>query len=165
MGRQLVVEQSWFQSKVRMACLHWHQCLMMVFVHQWWRQKAMFAKNIRWYGCINYCLLFQVLKFIAAIYWHCNLNFKLFQVTTQDGYILSMQRIPAGRSGKTVGKRLPVLLQHGLLMVGYCSMNDWFSHDSWNIFLPIITSCVMVAGWDNMAAITSRPIFGFPLGW
>lgn len=72
----------------------------------------------------------QVLKFIAAIYLQCNLNFKLFQVTTQDVYILSMQRIPAGRSGKTAGKRPPVLLQHGLLMVGYCSMNDWLSQDS-----------------------------------
>ncbi|KAI9177339.1 hypothetical protein LWI28_013845 [Acer negundo] len=36
-------------------------------------------------------------------------------VTTQDGYILSMQRIPSGRSGET-GNKPPVLLQHGLLM-------------------------------------------------
>lgn len=38
-------------------------------------------------------------------------------VTTKDGYILSMQRIPKGRSGKTADKP-PVLLQHGLLMDG-----------------------------------------------
>ncbi|KAK8346451.1 hypothetical protein V6Z12_A07G216500 [Gossypium hirsutum] len=37
-------------------------------------------------------------------------------VTTQDGYILSMQRIPVGRSGGTPGNRPPVLLQHGILM-------------------------------------------------
>ncbi|GMI98539.1 Myzus persicae-induced lipase 1 [Hibiscus trionum] len=37
-------------------------------------------------------------------------------VTTKDGYILGMQRIPVGRSGGTPGTRPPVLLQHGLLM-------------------------------------------------
>uniref|UniRef100_A0A2N9ESV2 Partial AB-hydrolase lipase domain-containing protein n=1 Tax=Fagus sylvatica TaxID=28930 RepID=A0A2N9ESV2_FAGSY len=35
-------------------------------------------------------------------------------VTTKDGYILGMQRIPVGRSNKTAD-RPPVLLQHGLL--------------------------------------------------
>ncbi|XP_071700515.1 triacylglycerol lipase 2-like [Rutidosis leptorrhynchoides] len=38
-------------------------------------------------------------------------------VTTKDGYILSMQRIPAGRGGKKADKP-PVLLQHGLFMDG-----------------------------------------------
>ncbi|KAF3636689.1 putative xyloglucan endotransglucosylase/hydrolase protein 2-like [Capsicum annuum] len=37
------------------------------------------------------------------------------KVTTDDGYILSLQRIPKGISGKTATKP-PVLLQHGLLM-------------------------------------------------
>ncbi|KAH7520904.1 hypothetical protein FEM48_Zijuj08G0195200 [Ziziphus jujuba var. spinosa] len=37
------------------------------------------------------------------------------QVTTQDGYILGLQRIPVGRSGKTADKP-PVLLQHGLFI-------------------------------------------------
>ncbi|KAK8476495.1 hypothetical protein V6N13_112553 [Hibiscus sabdariffa] len=38
-------------------------------------------------------------------------------VTTKDGYILGMQRIPVGRSGGGApGTRPPVLLQHGLLM-------------------------------------------------
>uniref|UniRef100_A0A2N9ETQ2 Partial AB-hydrolase lipase domain-containing protein n=1 Tax=Fagus sylvatica TaxID=28930 RepID=A0A2N9ETQ2_FAGSY len=40
------------------------------------------------------------------------------KVITQDGYILSMQRIPEGRSGKTPGNQPPILLQHGLLMDG-----------------------------------------------
>ncbi|XP_008788885.2 triacylglycerol lipase 2-like [Phoenix dactylifera] len=40
-------------------------------------------------------------------------------VTTEDGYILSMQRIPNGRSGSpTSASKTPVLLQHGLLMDG-----------------------------------------------
>ncbi|KAK8270073.1 hypothetical protein V6Z11_D11G168800 [Gossypium hirsutum] len=37
------------------------------------------------------------------------------KVTAKDGYILSVQRIPVGRSGKTASKP-PVLLQHGLLV-------------------------------------------------
>ncbi|PQQ16160.1 triacylglycerol lipase 2-like [Prunus yedoensis var. nudiflora] len=39
------------------------------------------------------------------------------QVTTEDGYILGLQRIPKGRSGNEIADRQPVLLQHGLLLV------------------------------------------------
>ncbi|XP_049366253.1 triacylglycerol lipase 2-like [Solanum verrucosum] len=42
------------------------------------------------------------------------------KVTTDDGYILSLQRIPKGISGKAATNP-PVLLQHGLLMDG----NTW----------------------------------------
>ncbi|CAJ2668468.1 unnamed protein product [Trifolium pratense] len=38
-------------------------------------------------------------------------------VTTEDGYILSLQRIPAGRSGKNATKP-PVLIHHGLFCDG-----------------------------------------------
>jgi len=39
-------------------------------------------------------------------------------VTTEDGYILSLQRIPKGLSDNaTDERRPPVLLQHGVLMV------------------------------------------------
>ncbi|CAI8597840.1 unnamed protein product [Vicia faba] len=41
-------------------------------------------------------------------------------VTTNDGYILSLQRIPTGRSGKKADKP-PVLLQHGL----FCDAAIW----------------------------------------
>ncbi|EOX93358.1 Myzus persicae-induced lipase 1 [Theobroma cacao] len=37
------------------------------------------------------------------------------KVATKDGYILSVQRIPVGQSGKTADKP-PVLLQHGILV-------------------------------------------------
>ncbi|KAI3412709.1 Lipase [Psidium guajava] len=39
-------------------------------------------------------------------------------VTTQDGYILSLQKITAQQSGRTAGDRPPVMLQHGLFMDG-----------------------------------------------
>ncbi|KAG9455103.1 hypothetical protein H6P81_008007 [Aristolochia fimbriata] len=39
------------------------------------------------------------------------------QVTTEDGYILSLQRMPEGRTGSG-GTKGPVLLQHGLIMDG-----------------------------------------------
>ncbi|XP_021801113.1 triacylglycerol lipase 2-like [Prunus avium] len=38
------------------------------------------------------------------------------QVTTEDGYILGLQRIPKGRSGNEIADRQPVLLQHGGLL-------------------------------------------------
>ncbi|PRQ52656.1 putative triacylglycerol lipase [Rosa chinensis] len=39
------------------------------------------------------------------------------QVTTGDGYILGLQRIPSGRSSNnSTAQKLPVLLQHGLTM-------------------------------------------------
>ncbi|KAG8640552.1 triacylglycerol lipase 2 isoform X1 [Manihot esculenta] len=39
-------------------------------------------------------------------------------VTTEDGFILGLQRIPAGASGGTPANKTPVLLQHGILMDG-----------------------------------------------
>ncbi|KAF2292339.1 hypothetical protein GH714_020276 [Hevea brasiliensis] len=39
-------------------------------------------------------------------------------VTTQDGFILGLQRIPGGAAGGTPGNKTPVLLQHGILMDG-----------------------------------------------
>nr|POE83691.1 triacylglycerol lipase 2 [Quercus suber] len=38
------------------------------------------------------------------------------KVTTKDGYILGVQRIPVGRTNKTTANRPPILLQHGLLV-------------------------------------------------
>ncbi|XP_039068194.1 triacylglycerol lipase 2-like isoform X1 [Hibiscus syriacus] len=43
-----------------------------------------------------------------------------YEVKTQDGYILNMQRIPEGRVGGSGGgnKKQPVLIQHGVLVDG-----------------------------------------------
>ncbi|XP_038703112.1 triacylglycerol lipase 2-like isoform X2 [Tripterygium wilfordii] len=67
------------------------------------------------------------------------------KVTTQDGYILSMQRIPAGRSGNTADKP-PVLLQHGILMDGA----------SWLVTSPNQSLAFMLAdnGFDVWLAST-----------
>ncbi|EEF33441.1 Triacylglycerol lipase 2 precursor, putative [Ricinus communis] len=42
----------------------------------------------------------------------------LGRVTTQDGFILGIQRVTKGQSGGTAGNKTPVLLQHGILMDG-----------------------------------------------
>ncbi|CAG0896314.1 unnamed protein product [Darwinula stevensoni] len=44
-----------------------------------------------------------------------------YTVTTADGYIIDMHRIPYGLNGPGEGPRIPVMLQHGLL----CSSADW----------------------------------------
>ncbi|URE21964.1 Triacylglycerol lipase [Musa troglodytarum] len=41
-----------------------------------------------------------------------------YEVKTQDGFILTMHRIPQGRGGGSAGKRQSVLLQHGVLADG-----------------------------------------------
>ncbi|XP_022154145.1 triacylglycerol lipase 2 [Momordica charantia] len=40
------------------------------------------------------------------------------QVTTEDGYILNLQRIPEGRRGGGPKKKQPVIIQHGVLVDG-----------------------------------------------
>lgn len=44
-----------------------------------------------------------------------------YDVMTQDGYILTIQRIPYGKDGPSFKPRKPVILQHGLL----CSSAIW----------------------------------------
>ncbi|CAG0896315.1 unnamed protein product [Darwinula stevensoni] len=41
-------------------------------------------------------------------------------ITTADGYIIDMHRIPYGLSGPGEGPRIPILLQHGLLSSSAC---------------------------------------------
>jgi len=61
---------------------------------------------------------------------------RYFQVTTSDGYILSMQRIPEGR-GKGSGSRTrkqPVIIQHGVLVVSGKLYNyPFLAHNIHNI--------------------------------
>jgi hypothetical protein len=46
------------------------------------------------------------------------------QVTTEDGYILSLQRMPTRLSGKKADKP-PVLIQHGILFVSFINANSY----------------------------------------
>lgn len=78
-------------------------------------------------------------------------------MTTQDGYTLSLQRIPNGQSGATTGpNKIPVLLQHGLFMV--CV--DFTTEVVQVLIVSVITNAsksnemcvVLFAGWYHMAA-------------
>ncbi|ONK68054.1 uncharacterized protein A4U43_C05F6820 [Asparagus officinalis] len=65
-------------------------------------------------------------------------DFKKQIVTTKDGYILSLLRLPNGRSGAfSRPNKIPVLLQHGLLMAYW----DW--------------------SWDELAANDLRASFDY----
>lgn len=70
------------------------------------------------------CVWYRILVLLISCIWQKSMLTKLlylrFQVTTQDGFILNMQRIPEGRvGGNSTGgnKKQPVLIQHGVLVV------------------------------------------------
>lgn len=83
------------------------------------------------------------------------------KVTTKDGYVLSLQRIPLGRAGGQKGNRVPVLLQHGLLMV-----SDLFHHThilmfTFSFFFCLIFNISDELGRYNMAVEPTRSVIGF----
>ena len=66
---------------------------------------------------ITYIIVWLVIKHKYSCELTCACKFN-FQVTTKDGYILSVQRIPEGRVGGSAGtKKQPVLIQHGVAVV------------------------------------------------
>ena len=92
------------------------------------------------------------------------------QVKTQDGYILTMHRIPQGRGGGSAGKRQPVLLQHGVLMVRFLEQSacvamhacTYSTLSSSSFFFWLLThDGWMMAGRDDMASESTSTITGF----
>jgi len=58
--------------------------------------------------------------FVHNQVFHLCINMQYFQVITKDGYILSIQRIPEGRSeakSNVTKKKEPVIVQHGVAVV------------------------------------------------
>lgn len=74
-----------------------------------------------------------------------------FQVTTKDGYILNMQRIPEGRVAIANGeKKQPVLLQHGLMTVSLHTL-FWFGVVELVSQRGFSFGFLCVSGWNDMA--------------
>lgn len=64
----------------------------------------------------NVLLTQSILLYLINHLMSVKQSFDGLQVTTKDGYILSLQRMPNARSGAPA-KNPPVLLQHGILSV------------------------------------------------
>ena len=69
------------------------------------------------------------------------------QVTTADGYILNMQRIPSGRNGGGGAGKPPVIIQHGVLVViKFIDFSIYFSH-SISVFSDSSTAFCWVSNY------------------
>ena len=74
----------------------------------------------------------------------------MVQVTTKDGYILGMQRIPMGRTSK-MANRPPVLLQHGILMVR--SLDPLHHIFELCFFLYVCSWGILIYSWKNITSM------------
>lgn len=84
-------------------------------------------------------LSFLHVLFFLCVDIHVFIQFMIFQVTTDDGYILGVQRIPEGRvgGGGQNRHRQPVLLQHGVLVVSCCNILLLFRKEKLYSIVPI----------------------------
>lgn len=55
-------------------------------------------------------------------------------MTTDDGFILSVQRIPKGRNGRGGAGKIPVIIQHGVLVVSSSIIFD----PLFSLILPLL---------------------------
>lgn len=66
-------------------------------------------------------------------------------MTTDDGFILSVQRIPNGRKGRGRAGKPPVIIQHGVLVVSssiYYFRSSVFSDSSTAVGGSLIIACI-----------------------
>ncbi|XP_020674871.2 triacylglycerol lipase 2 isoform X2 [Dendrobium catenatum] len=86
-----------------------------------WRRKELMSRR----GATG--ITTKLRKYLSSDDGTCKSRVEIFgypcenhSVTTKDGYMLSLQRIPGGRTGdSSKGNKGPVLLQHGLFMDGF----------------------------------------------
>jgi hypothetical protein len=94
------------------------------------------------------------------------------QVTTADGYILSLQRIPRGRGGgRAAGARAgqPVLLQHGVLVVRRTRVHACHGHGGLNTLEPFLSRILffvfLSASYFHVPSTQFAPVIIFHLSW
>ncbi|PON95348.1 Alpha/beta hydrolase, predicted [Trema orientale] len=96
-------------------------------------------------------------------------------VTTQDGYVLNVQRISEGRTGNGGQKKQPVLIQHGVLVVmakflGLGTLGNGKTEDQTLLSLELNTEqsaklCTVssIIPWDGLTWLLNAPEENLPM--